>query len=197
MSESSIINNDLYASAAAGLTELNGMYIFYGAELGATPEPGATIAALSCAVASTGGAGMARCHGLVSAISSGAVFSATVVSGGVTSGGIIPNGGTPDSILSGGSVLSSVLISGTIKYVTTTANAEIIAGVRLTPGITVNAVGVAHLTPNAYNKGGIVCSSGCLEDKILDYSVVSGGITVPAGGYVTLVDNITVSGTSI
>lgn len=186
-----IINNNLYASAVAGITTLNGMYIFYGSSI-VTPTSGADISTLSATVTSTPGAGMARCYGLISTTASDAYCSTTIVSGGVTSTVVHDEPIDPDDYISGGIVLSTAVLSGTVQYVGTTANAEIIAGVPLTPGISVNALGLAHLTPNAYNKGGVICSSGYLEDKILDYSAVSGGITVPAGGYVTLIDNLTV-----
>jgi len=154
-----ILNNELYASAAAGLTSLNGMYIFYGSSIG-TPQSGATITALSALVTDTPGAGMARCHGLT----------------------IIPESG------------ASIQQGGNIKFITTTANAEVIAGAGLTPGVIVNALGLAHLTPNAYNRGGTVCVSGYRQDRVLDYSVISsGGVVLPAGGYITLVDKLTVT----
>lgn len=153
-----ILNNDLYTSAVAGLTDLNGMYIFYGGAM-TTPSAGETVAGLSQTVASATSVGMARCHGLAYIPASGA------------------------SIESGGE----------IKFIATTANAEVIAGIPLTPGTTISAIGIAHLHPNAYNEGGVICSKGYLKDKILDYSLVSsGGVITPAGGYVTLVDTITV-----
>ena len=153
-----ILNNDLYTSAVAGLTDLNGMYIFYGGAM-PTPGSGATVAMLSQTVAANTDVGMARCHGLT----------------------YIPEDG------------ASLESGGKIKFIATTANAEVVAGIPPTPGITVNAIGIAHLHPNAYNEGGVVYSSGFLKDKVLDYSVVSsGGVIIPAGGYVTLVDTITV-----
>ena len=91
-------------------------------------------------------------------------------------------------------LLNIVSSGGKITYISTTANAELVAGVSPTPGLTVNAIGLAHLTPNAYNSGGIIASRGYLNDRIMDYTPVSGALVIPAGGYVTLVDNVTVLG---
>ena len=125
---------------------------------------GASMAQIISAIsAASGSAGLARCHGLTSSVESGAT------------------------------IISGALISGTVTYITTTANAETVAGISITPGMSLNAIGLANLQPNIYSTNGVIQSSGFLNDTLLDSSTVSGGIVFPAGGYVTLVDKITVS----